>query len=205
MFFCTIDKAHENNKGNGLSTNNLILARFIRNGYAAKQLTTIARLLDGRYDSISLVRIIKEFKSRLEIENMEIPKSDPIKKENSLNRNKLKKLLRKLETNESLKKIKTDRHKIIAHMDESHFENPLLSEIKDIENALVVLAYVARELSYMVSQTIETFSYYPELALNDIFKNLDKPFFFPSEIDNLTKHFLDLQNKMDENIKAFSS
>lgn len=189
-FYLTLTKAHENNKKRELSTNNVMLANFITRGYSANQLIRIARLIDGREDVISLMRIISELKK--------IYTNKSILKE-------LNKWQRKIETNPSLKKIKNDRHKLIAHLDEQHFESPVSTEIKTIENALIILAYVAKKLSYLNTQTIETFSWYPSPDTKEIFRNLDTPFFFPSEIDSLTEYFLEYQKKINENIKNFNS
>lgn len=189
-FYLTLNKAHENNKKRELSTNNVMLANFIQRGYSANQLIRIARLIDGREDVISLVRIINELKK--------IYTNKSILKE-------LNKWQRKIETNPSLKKIKNDRHKILAHLDEQHFGSLLATEIKTIENALIILAYVAKKLSYLTTQTINTFSWYPSPENKEIFRNLDTPFFFPNEIDSLTEYFLEYQKKMDENIKNLNS
>lgn len=187
-FYTVINKAHENNRNLELSTNNPWFANFLQRGYSITQIITIGRLIDDSPKAVSLKRIIIE-----------------LNKISSIDKDKLRDLLNIIKKNKSLKIIGRDRHKLIAHLDKENFLTPINTKLEDIEKAVVTLAYIAKELSYITSQTIETFSWYPTPNNKKLFINLDKPFFFPEEIEKLTEHFLKLQDEFDEKIKQMAT
>lgn len=186
-FYITIDKAHENNKERKLATNNPFLADLIRTGYWTEQIIKIGNLIDGDPRTTGLKSIINKLKTYDEFNISEVDQ-----------------LLTLINTNESIDKIKFYRDKALAHSDIDIFGSKIDLSYEDIENALVIVAYVAKKVRYITSQTIETFSWYPAPELNDVLINLDMPFFFSNEIEALTKYFLDFQKKMDENIRNFN-
>lgn len=185
-FYTVIDKAHNNNPNNKLSTNNVMLASFLQRGYAVNQIITIGRLMDDDSKAVSLKGIIDDLISL-----------------NCFDKSKLYDLLNIIKKSVSIKRIMVDRHKLIAHLDKERFSTRIDTTLEDIRNTLIVLAYIVKELSYMTSKTIESFNYYTEPS--KLFDGLDFPFFFPEEVDDLVKYFYTLQTDFDKEIRAFNS
>lgn len=182
-FFKTIDSAHKNNKNNQLATNNKLLADFIRDGYTYKQIIFISTLLDNRQDVISIPKIIRSLKAIQQYDNA-----------------KLDSFIDELNNSQDIKQIKKDRNKLIAHLDTNYLDLNYKSTVKNIEEALILIAHILYEIKYMITDTIQFFCYAYEPR--GLFKCLQYPFFFPEEIDKLHSDFYQLQELLDKKIRG---